>query len=160
MIKVYCPAGTYCSTLGCCINGSSLEDCTADLTSGNTAIVSSVPGTFFATSPATLVVTNSLVATSSRLKTSSLIASSNSAVSTLSFPSVSSTSAAATPSVSTSPNPQASESSSDLPSNTQNPTATLPRAKSSATPTSNSGSKNSEDIIGLVSALLGFLLML
>lgn len=167
-MKEYCEAGTYCSTLGCCINGKSLEDCIADLSSGNTAIDSSVPGTLFATTPATrvvttpLVATNSLVATTSRLKTSTLIASSNSADPTLSIPSPlsSPTSEAATPSVSTSSNRQTSESISDLPSNTRTTAATLPRTTASATPASNSGSKNSEDIIGLVSGLLGFLLML
>lgn len=173
MIKGYCPAGSYCTTLGCCIIGSSLEDCTANLISEDTAIDSSVPATFFATTPATLVVTsplvtttppvvtsplvvtnplvatNSLVVTTSRLEIPTLIASSNSGVPTLSVSSVS-----------TSPNRQTSESLSDLPSNTRTTTDALPKITSSPTPTSNSGSKNSEDIIGLLSGLLGFLLML
>lgn len=160
-MKEYCPAGTYCSTLGCCLNGNTLEDCNADLSSGNTTLAPSVPGTLFATTPRTLVATTPLVATTSRLQTTSLIASSNSAVPRLSSLSVSSpTSAAATPSVSTSPTGQTSGSISDLPSNTRTTTATLPKTTSSGIPARNSGSKNSKDIMDLVSGVLGFLLML
>lgn len=160
-IKEYCPAGTYCSTLGCCINGTSLEQCAADLSPGGTTFAPSVPGTLFATTRTTRVTTTPLVATSSRIITSSPIASSNSAVPRLSSPSLSSpTSAAATPSVSTSPTGQTSQSILDILSTAQTTTATLPRTTSSAIPTPNSGFKNSENIIGLVSGVLGFLLIL
>lgn len=159
-MKEYCPAGTYCTTLGCCLNGSNLADCDANLASGDTTIAPSVPGTLFSTMSRTLVSTNPLVATTTRLRTSSLIASSNSAVPTLSSPSVSSPTSAAATLVSTSPTDQTSGTISELPSSTRTPSITLSRTTSSGTTALNSGSKNSKGIVDLISGLLGFLLML
>lgn len=159
---MYCPAGTYCATLGCCLNGSTLAECNEELSLGNTTLAPSVPGTLFATMP-TLLATTPLVATTSRVTTSSLITSSNRAVPTLSPLSVTSTLSVANPSVSTSPAGQTSGNNdsaglaSDIPPNLQTKTAALPRTTSSAI---NSGSKNSKCFMGLVSGGLGFLLML
>lgn len=160
---MYCPAGTYCATLGCCLNGSTLAECNEELSSGNTTLAPSVPGTLFATMPTTLLATTPLVATS-RVTTSSLITSSNRAVPTLSPLSVTSPDlSVASPSVSTSPagqtfgNNDSAGLASDIPPNIQTKTATLPRTTSSAI---NSGSKNSKYFMGLVSGGLGFLLML